>query len=114
MKLTAISPAYADLAFVRARRCTGLTSGLGTNAIDVTNGHPLIKPSYDAQNHARGSERYHTSEGIERGLDRVRARARTAPRPTGMRGRADRRCAANRDRRNLSTAKNFHSAFMPA
>ena len=58
-------------------RCTGLTSGLGTNAIDVTNGHPLIKPSYDAQDHARGSERYHTSEGIERGLDRVRARART-------------------------------------
>jgi hypothetical protein len=46
---------------------------------EVTNGHPLIKPSYDAQDHARGSERYHTSEGIERGLDRVRARARTAP-----------------------------------
>jgi hypothetical protein len=43
----------------------------------VTNAHPLIKPSYDAQDHARGSERYHTSEGIERGLDRVRARART-------------------------------------
>jgi hypothetical protein len=42
----------------------------------MTNGHPLIKPSYDAQGHARGSERYHTSEGIERGLDRVRARAR--------------------------------------
>jgi hypothetical protein len=62
-----------------ARRCTGLTSGLGTNAIDVTNGHPLITPSLDAQDHARGSERYHTSEGIERGLDRVRARARTAP-----------------------------------
>ena len=62
-----------------SRRRTGLTSGLGTNAIDVTNGHPLIKPSYDAQDHARGSERYHTSEGIERGLDRVRARARTAP-----------------------------------
>jgi len=36
-----------------------------------------MKPSYDAQDHARGGERYHTSEGIERGLDRVRARART-------------------------------------
>jgi hypothetical protein len=36
-----------------------------------------MKPSYDAQDHARGSERYHTFEGIERGLDRVRARART-------------------------------------
>jgi hypothetical protein len=55
---------------------TGLASGPATNAIDVTNGHPLIKPSYDAQDHARGSKRYHTSEGIERGLDRVRARAR--------------------------------------
>jgi hypothetical protein len=54
-------------------------SGRATNAIDVTSGHPLIKHSYDAQDHARGSERYHTSEGIERGLDRVRARARTAP-----------------------------------
>ena len=54
-----------------ARLCTGLASGHATNAIDVTNGHPLIKPSYDAQNHARGSERYHTSEGIERGLDRA-------------------------------------------
>jgi hypothetical protein len=45
----------------------------------VTNGQPLIKPSYDAQDHARGSERYHTSEGVQRGLDRVTARARTAP-----------------------------------
>jgi hypothetical protein len=43
----------------------------------VKTSHPLIKPSYDAQDHARGSERYHTSEGIERGLDRVRARVRT-------------------------------------
>ena len=61
------------------RRRVGLASGHATNAIDVTTGHPLIKPSYDAQDHARGSERYHTSEGIERGLDRVRARARNAP-----------------------------------
>jgi hypothetical protein len=35
-----------------------------------------MKPSRGAQDHARGSDRYHTSEGIE-GLDRVRARART-------------------------------------
>jgi hypothetical protein len=60
-----------------AALCLGPAHGNVTNTIDVTSGHPLIKPSYDAQDHARGSERYHTSEGIERGLDRVRARART-------------------------------------
>ena len=31
-----------------ARRCTGLASGLGTNAIDVTTDHPRMKPSHDA------------------------------------------------------------------
>ena len=58
-------------------RRAGLPSGHATNAIHVTYGHPNIKLSKDAQDHARGSERYHRSEGIERGLDRVRARART-------------------------------------
>ena len=38
-----------------AARCrAGLASGHATNAIDVTNRHPLMKPSYDAQDHARG------------------------------------------------------------
>jgi hypothetical protein len=36
----------------------------------VTSGQPLIKPSYDAQDHARGSEGYHTGGDVERGLDR--------------------------------------------
>src|SRR3984893_508190 len=39
------------------RRCAGLASGHATNAIDVTSSHPLMKPSHDAQDHARGSER---------------------------------------------------------
>jgi hypothetical protein len=46
-----------------ARRCTGLTSGLGTNAIDVTNGQPLIKPSRAA---------LRTKPGAVKGITRPR------------------------------------------
>src|ERR1700730_11895414 len=53
-----------------ARRCADPASG---------DANASMKPSYSAQDHARGSERYHTIARVERGLDRVRARARTAP-----------------------------------
>src|SRR6266478_6573226 len=59
---------YAD------RRCAVLASGQATRAIDVTSGHPFIKPSYDAR----------TTPGAEKG---------TTPVPTlrgawtGFRGR---------------------------
>ena len=47
-----------------ARRCTGLASGHATNAIDVTSGQPLMKPSQDA--HVRGTEIYHLRAEFER------------------------------------------------
>jgi hypothetical protein len=61
-----------------ARRNAGLARGhTTTNAIDATNSHLLIKPSYDAQDHAKGNERYHTRADLERGLDQgQRTRAR--------------------------------------
>jgi hypothetical protein len=40
-------------------RCADLASGLLTSAIDVTSGQPLMKPSLDLQDHARGTEIYH-------------------------------------------------------
>jgi hypothetical protein len=59
-----------------AALCIRPAHGHVTNTIDVTSGHPLMKPSLDAQDHARDRERYHTRADIERGLDRVqRAKA---------------------------------------
>jgi hypothetical protein len=47
------------------------TSSHASNAIDVTNGQPLMKPSHDAREGLhRGNKRYHTSANVERGLDR--------------------------------------------
>ena len=51
-----------------ARLCTGLASGHAIRAIDVTTGQPLMKPSQDAQDHARGTEIYHLDADVERGF----------------------------------------------
>jgi hypothetical protein len=59
-----------------ARRRTGLASGHATNPIDVTSGQPLMKPSPDVQDHARGTEIYHLRAEFERGLDRIGGRER--------------------------------------
>src|ERR1700730_13237555 len=53
-----------------AALCVGPAHGHVTNTIDVTSGHPLMKPSLDAQDHARDREGYHTRADVERGLDR--------------------------------------------
>ena len=66
------------------RRCTGLASGHATNAIDVTSGKPLMKPSQEVQDHAGGTEIYHLRAGhalksaaLKKSHQRV---ARTQPR----------------------------------
>ena len=43
-----------------ATPCTAIARGHATSAIDVTSDHPLMKPSHDAQNRARGLKGYHT------------------------------------------------------
>jgi hypothetical protein len=67
--------------------CTRLASGHVANAIEVTSGHPLMKPSHDAQDHGKGRRGYHSDADAERGLDQgQRARAQcTIRRPLGPR-----------------------------
>jgi hypothetical protein len=59
------------------------TGGHATNAIDLTSGQPLMKPSHDVQDHAKGRQGYHSRADVKRGLDEAqRARPQcTIPAP---------------------------------
>jgi hypothetical protein len=59
------------------------TGGPATNAIDLTSGQPLMKPSHDVQDHAKGRQGYHSRADVKRGLDEAqRARPQcTIPAP---------------------------------